>query len=881
MKLSEIRQKYLKFFEDRGHVVVPSDSLVPENDPSVLFTPAGMNQFKDMFLGKGTGDYTRAASCQKCLRTGDIENVGRTSAHLTFFEMLGNFSFGDYFKKEAIEWAWEFVTGELGLPEERLVGTIYEDDDESFEIWSNVIGLPSEKIFRFGEKENFWPANAPSEGPNGPCGPCSEIHYDQGEVFSCGRPDCGPACNCDRWVEIWNLVFTQFDRGDGGVLDPLPSKNIDTGMGLERTAAVMQGVPMVQECDAFLPILNAAAEHVGVEYDRNGESGPRLRRIADHVRAVTFCISDGVLPGNEGRSYVVRRLLRRAVGDGKQLGAEESFLYKLAPVVAEAMSDVYPEVKQRRDNISRIIQIEEDKFRDTLDQGWRELQEKVERVKQSGQKTLPGKDAFYLADTLGFPIEFTEQVLADQGMTVDRDGYEAELEEQRKRSKAGSSMAADIFATGPMAEIKERAKPTEFVGYESTTGEGKVVGLIQGDTCVQEAEVGEVTIVLDRTPFYGESGGQVGDRGRLGGDGVEVEITDAKKTEGYILHVGKIKKGSVSLGDTLTAEVDADRRAAIRRNHTVTHLLHHALRQVLGEHAEQSGSMVAPDRLRFDFTHFSAVTPEELRKIEEIVNEKVASNEPVVARVMTLDDARARGAIALFGEKYGQRVRMVSAGDYSKELCGGTHCDCTGEIGLFRITSEQSVAAGVRRIEAVTGGRAFEEILKDEKLIQDLCTALDAPKSRLLQQAEQTAKEAKALRKEVERLKSGAARESASDLLASAEEVGGAKVVVRRLEDVSSAGMRQMADSLRKSGGPVALAFGTVEGGKVLFVVALTKDLVERGLHAGKIASEAAKIAGGGGGGRPDMAQAGGKDPSKVDAALGRAKDLFQEGLGA
>ncbi|MEW6354723.1 MAG: alanine--tRNA ligase [Planctomycetota bacterium] len=880
MKLSEIRQKYLKFFEERGHVVVPSDSLVPENDPSVLFTPAGMNQFKDMFLGKGKEDYTRAASCQKCLRTGDIDNVGRTSAHLTFFEMLGNFSFGDYFKTEAIEWAWEFVTREMGLPEDRLVATIYKDDDESFEIWNKVIGLPPKKIFRFGEKENFWPANAPSEGPNGPCGPCSEIHYNQGDVSGCGRPDCGPACECKQWVEIWNLVFTQFDRRDSGVLAPLPNKNIDTGMGLERTAAVMQGVPMVQECDAFLPIVAAAARHVGLEYKRNGEAGPRLRRIADHIRAVTFCIADGVLPGNDGRSYVVRRLLRRAVGDGKQLGAEESFLYKLVPVVADVMADVYPDVKQRRDNIARIIQIEEDKFRDTLDQGWRELQGKIETVKQSGRAVLPGADAFYLADTLGFPIEFTEQILADQGMTVDREGYEAELEEQRKRSKAGSAIASDIFGAGPLARIKETARPTEFTGYDSAVGEGKVVGLIQDDKAVQEAREGEVTVLLDQSPFYGESGGQVGDTGKLVGDGVEIEITNAKKTEGYILHVGKITKGSVKIGDALHAEVDADRRAAIKKNHTVTHLLHHALRQVLGKHAEQSGSLVAPDRLRFDFTHFSAVTPEELRKIEALVNEKIAKNDPVTAEGMAIDEARERGAIALFGEKYGQQVRMVSAGNYSKELCGGTHCDRTGEIGLFRITSEQSVAAGVRRIEAATGAAAFEEIIKDERLIESLCVALDAPKSRVLQQAEQMAKELKALRKEVERLKSGAARESAPDLLSSAEEAGGTKIVVRKLEDISASGMRQMADSLRKSGGSVALALGTVDGGKALFLVALTKDIVERGLHAGNIASEAAKIAGGGGGGRPDMAQAGGKDPSKMDAALNRARELLREGLG-
>jgi len=879
MNTSEIRDKYLKFFETREHVVVASDSLVPENDPSVLFTPAGMNQFKDMFLGKGDLAYRRAASSQKCLRTGDIENVGRTAAHLTFFEMLGNFSFGDYFKKDAICWAWEFVTGELGLAEERFIATIYTDDDESFEIWHKEIGLPPEKIIRFGEKENFWPANAPSEGPNGPCGPCSELHYDQGKEFGCGKPDCGPDCDCDQWVEIWNLVFTQYNRKDGGVLDPLPSKNIDTGMGLERTAAIMQRVPIVQECDIFAPIVQAAAEHVGMAYERDGDAGPRLRRIADHVRAAAFCISDGVLPGNEGRSYVVRRLLRRAVADGKQLGAEESFLHDLVPVVAKVMGDAYPEVKQREGNISRIIQIEEDRFRETLDQGWRELQEKIETARSSSSKTLSGKDAFYLADTLGFPIEFTEQIAEEHGMTVDREGYEAELEQQRKRSKAGSKIAADIFATGPMAKIKDVAKPTEFMGYESLSGEGKVVGIIQGEESVESAEGGEVTLVLDKTPFYGESGGQLGDAGVLKSDTAEIKIADAKKVEGYILHVGELVRGGVKLGDSLQAVVDGDRRAAIRKNHTVTHLLHHALRQVLGEHAEQSGSLVAPDRLRFDFTHFSAVTPEELRKIEELVNEKIVKDDAVSGEVMPIAEARERGAIALFGEKYGDEVRMVSTGDYSKELCGGTHCDRTGEVGIFRILSEGSVAAGVRRIEAVTGARALEEIAKDQQLIQDICAALDSPKSQVLQRAQSAAKEVKSLRKEVDRLKSGAAQESSSDLLGLAEEIGGAKVVVHKLEDSSANGMRQMADSLRKSGGPVALALGTVSNGKVLFVVALTKDLVDRGLHAGKIAGETAKVAGGGGGGKPDMAQAGGKDPSKLDDALTRAKDLLTEAL--
>jgi len=693
MKTDEIRRRFLEFFERRGHVIVPSDSLVPQNDPTLLFTGAGMNQFKEMFLGKGKLEFRRAASCQKCLRTADIEKVGKTSGHLTFFEMLGNFSFGDYFKREAIEWAWEFVTEELKLPPDKLAATVYKDDDESYQIWRDVIGIPADRIYRFGEEENFWPANAPSQGPNGVCGPCSEIHFDRGSSVGCGRAECNPGCDCDRYVEVWNLVFTQFDRRDGGVLEPLPQKNIDTGMGLERTAALMQGKILALENDVFMPLIEEAARAIGAEYRSDSESGARFRRIADHARAVTFCIADGVMPGNEGRGYVVRRLLRRAVADGWQLGCRNSFIHRLVPVVAQTMGAAYPEVAERAANIERVIQAEEERFLETIQNGWREMQERIEALKKSGAKVMSGKEAFYLADTLGFPLEFTEMLLAQEGLEVDRKGFEEEMARQRERSRATSQISQAIFDLGPLGEIKGEVPPTEFLGYEQLECKGKVLALLKDEKPVQSADGGEVAVILDRTPFYGEAGGQVGDTGAIKAPTGELRVRDCKRADGYILHIAEIASGRISVGEEVTASVDAERRRAIMRNHTATHLLHYALREVLGKHVEQSGSLVEPERLRFDFTHFAQVKPEEIERITEIVNRRILEDAPVNATEMTLTEAKQRGAIALFGEKYGEIVRVVEIGDFSKELCGGTHCRRTGEIGLFRIISEQSVAS--------------------------------------------------------------------------------------------------------------------------------------------------------------------------------------------
>ena len=708
MKTNEIRRKYLSFFEKKGHSLLPSDSLVPEDDPTLLFTGAGMNQFKDMFLGKGTLDVKKATTCQKCIRTGDIENVGKTPMHHTFFEMLGNFSFGDYFKLDAIEMAWEFMLNEMKLPEERLSVSIFQDDEESYGIWLNKIGIPKDKIYRFGEKENFWPASAPSEGPNGPCGPCSEIFYDRGEDVGCRRKECAPDCDCERFVEVWNLVFTQFDRRDGGVLNPLPSKNVDTGMGLERMASVVQGVSTNFEIDIFEPIIQNISEITEVAYDSRTENGKLMNRIADHIRAIIFCISDGVLPSNEGRGYVERRLLRRAVRDGLKLGKEDCFLYKLVPIIADVMNEQYPEIKQRRENIARIIKNEEERFHETLFMGNKRLDELMEGLRDSGQERLSGQDAFQLYDTFGFPFEMTKSILEESNLTVDENGFEKEMQMQRERAKVSSQMTGSIFDEGPLSILKETTKESVFLGYEKCNVEGKVIGLIVNEQLVDSAKAGqEVHVVLDQTPFYAEAGGQVGDTGIIQTKDSKVEISDTKKSNDIIVHIGKVVEGSISQYENVTSVIDTERRGAIKRNHSATHLLHYVLRQVVGQHAEQSGSFVAPERLRFDFHHFEGVKKDEIARIEELMNERIMENASVNTDQMALDQARKAGATALFGEKYGENVRVVNIGDYSQELCGGTHVDNTGEIGLFKIISESSIAAGIRRIEAVTGNEAI------------------------------------------------------------------------------------------------------------------------------------------------------------------------------
>ena len=882
MKSSEIRQRFLRFFEDKGHAILPSDSLVPPSeDKSLLFTGAGMNQFKNEFMGRGKPGLKRAVTSQKCFRTGDLDNVGRTAFHHTFFEMLGNFSFGDYFKREAIFWGWEFLTKEMKLPASRLEVSIYEEDEEAFAIWHKEIGLDPKVIRRYGQHDNFWPADAPKMGPNGLCGPCSEIYYDWGADIGCRKPECQPSCNCGRYMEVWNLVFQQFDRQEGGVLVPLPTKNIDTGMGLERLARVMQKGRTNFDTDLFMPIIREVERIAQKEYDgvRDTRQGVAFRRIADHVRSAAFCISDGVLPGNGGRGYVLRKLIRRAFLDGGRLGRKEPFLYELVPVVAKVMGDQYPDVRQRRENIANIIKNEEERFNQTLEQGLALLGSIMDDLRKASKDTLPGGEAFRLFDTYGLPLDVTEAILDDGDLKVDREGFEREMSRQRELSRKGTKISTDIFGGGPAAELKERGATTVFEGYEKDEVEGMVVGLLCGDTLRDELKAGEEGIVvLDRTAFYGESGGEVGDTGILESLNAKFEVTDSQRSGGMVLHVGKVAQGVVKMDDYLHARPSVPRRAAIRRNHTATHLLHLALRDVLGKHAEQAGSLVTPDRLRFDFHHNQAVTKDELRRIEDQVNLRVIENSPVSWRVTSIDEARAEGAMALFGEKYGAEVRVLNIGGYSRELCGGLHARATGDIGLVKIVGESSVAAGVRRIEAVTGSEALRVVREKEELLRAVADALGAQEARLVERAEQLTQQVKDLRKDLQKAKQSTAP-SAADYLKNARDIGGVKVVAAKLDDATPDDLRTLVDQLRQTAPTVAIVFGAAAEGRVTLIVAFSKDLVAKGLHAGKIAGEAAKIVGGGGGGRPDMAQAGGKDPAKLDEAVKKAEDLIAEKL--
>ncbi len=870
---------YLKYFESNGHVSYPSDSLIPSNDPTLLFTGAGMNQFKDMFIGVGNLGFKRATTCQKCLRTGDIENVGKTSSHHTFFEMLGNFSFGDYFKNEVIEWAWEFVRKKANLKEEKLSVSVYQDDDEAYNIWNKKMGVPAGKIYKFGEDDNFWPAGAPSKGPNGPCGPCTEIFYDQGANIGCGSNDCNPSCDCDRYVEIWNLVLMQFERSGDGKMDPLKNKCIDTGMGLERIARVMQGVYTNFDIDSFVPIINNISELVGVEYDSKQKSSSLIRRIADHVRAIVFCIADGVYFSNEGRGYVERRLLRRAMRDVMELGKNEVLLYKLVPVIADVMLEPYPAIKERRENIARVVKSEEERFHETLEKGTVLLDESIEKLKKSGGTVFSGADSFRLYDTFGFPVDMTESILEENGLTLDMAGFESEMEKQREQARAGTRIKDSVFS-GAINESDRVIEKTVFKGYELDKAECKVRRIINKGDDVEFVEAGKgVFVDLDVTPFYAEAGGQVGDKGTLVNDNCHIDVINTIKENNEILHICKIEKGRVGVGDVLNAEVDVDRRAAIKRNHSATHILHHILRQILGEHAEQAGSNVDPDRLRFDFRHFTSVTKSELERIEFLVNEHILKDGEVATNEMGFKEAIDSGVTALFGEKYGERVRAVSIGDYSKELCGGTHVSRTGNIGLFKIISESSIAAGVRRIEAITGIESLKKTKKKDELILELCEKLNTSEDLLKGRVADMLQEIKGLGNEIHNLKQASQGEIAGKLLDESVETAGVKVIARKLDGASIDDLRNTADSLRKSSNSAAIALGSVNSGNVALIVALTDDVVKRGLNAGKIIKDIAKIVGGGGGGKPDMAQAGGKLPEKLDEAISRALQIFKENI--
>jgi alanyl-tRNA synthetase len=871
MKTDELREKYLDFFVSKGHTRRPSDVLVPRADPSVLFTPAGMNQFKDHFLGRCKLEFTRATTCQKCLRTGDIENVGRTAYHHTFFEMLGNFSFGDYFKRDAIAWAWEFLTAKkwLGLDPERLSVTVYLDDDEAAEIWARDIKLPPSKIQRLDEDENFWPASAPSQGPDGVCGPCSEIYF---------HPEGGKA------VEIWNLVFTQFNRV--GVppnnLRPLPSKNIDTGMGLERTAAVLQGVETNFHIDILRPIVAAAAEVCGLDYDPASDNGRRLRRITDHVRACTFAIHENVRPGANKENYVIRRLLRRAVLDGHQIGLREPFLHRLVPAVAEMMRKPYPELGETVERVASVIRDEEERFFSSIDAGLARIEAILKTIKRESRNEVLGREAADVYTTHGVPPELFESLAAEHNLAFDWEGFRREME--RHGDLSGGGRVVEVFASGPLDGLAKVLPATRFLGYETTESEAKIVALLaRNELCDQVEELASdepVTVVLDQTPFYGESGGQVGDTGTLIGGGVEFEVIDTQKQRGFVLHRGHLRRGQLKLGGVLTARVDAERRQGIRRAHSATHLLHFALQKHLGEHAQQQGSKVDRDLLRFDFRNPQAVTPAELAAIEREVNERVALGAPIEWSELPIADARRAGAMMLFGEKYPDIVRMVSMGGFSRELCGGTHLDSTGQVGMFKIVGEESVAAGIRRITAHTGAAAVRTVQEQEALLRELSQLLKATPADLPQRVAAIQKEARDLKKQAGAAPTAPAA-SIEQLLASAEDVGGTKLVVAEVPGANAGTLRQQIDQLRKKAAPIAVLLATREAEKVLLVAGISRDLEEQGVSAIEWVRSPAGVVGGSGGGRADMAQAGGKHPDRLPQALAEAREAARRLLAA
>ena len=865
MKADDLREAYLAFFESKGCVRRPSDVLVPRWDPSVLFTPAGMNQFKDHFLGKCKLEFTQATTCQKCLRTGDIDNVGRTARHHTFFEMLGNFSFGDYFKREAILWAWEFLTSRawLNIAPDKLSITVYQDDSEAYSIWSDEVGLPAAQITRMGEDDNFWPASAPTQGPDGVCGPCSEIFYRM--------PDGSD-------VEIWNLVFTQFNRV-GPLPDnlrPLPSRNIDTGMGLERTCAMLQGVDSNFHIDILRPLVEAVGEVCHQKYVPGDDNGRRMRRIADHVRACTFAIHENVLPGNNEEKYVVKRLLRRAVLDGRQMGMQEPFLHKLPGTVAEMMRKPYPELADTVDRVAAVIKREEESFLATIDGGLDRIEKLFTAIERSGAGLVGGSDAAELYTTYGFPPELLETLAAERNCAFDWTGFRESMDAHGQRSGAGNR--AEVFSSGPLDALKKAMHGSQFCGYEKTETNGKVVGIIAQDRlCETLREVGHaaaVTVVLDQTAFYGESGGQVGDTGWLEWPGGRFEVIDTQREGGFMLHVGHLREGGLDLGLSVHARVNADRRAAIRRAHSATHLLHAALQHYLGPHAVQQGSKVDADLLRFDFTHTSAVGHETLEQIEAMANQATLDAVPVTVQLLPLAEARHAGAMMLFGEKYPDIVRMVTMDGKSRELCGGTHVSSTGQIGMVRVIGEESVSAGTRRVTAVTGHRAVERFRQAENMLAEAASALKVPVAELPSRLATVVKELKDLKKS--KGPSSPTVLSVDDLLAAATDIAGTRVVVADAHGSDAAAMRQCIDQLRRKGSPIAVLLGTAEGEKVTLVAGISRELEALGLSAGNWIKDAATIVGGKGGGKPDLAQAGGKLVDKLPEALATAKRTIE-----
>lgn len=880
MKGSEIRRRFLRYFEDHGHTVLPSSPLVPRNDPTLLFTNAGMVQFKDIFTGEKPRAVPRAATSQKCMRAGgkhnDLENVGRTARHLTFFEMLGNFSFGDYFKEEAIDLAWDFLVRELGLPKDRLWVSVFQDDDQAFRIWRDKVQVPADRILRLGEESNFW-----AMGDTGPCGPCSEIYVDQGNDVGCGRPECSPGCDCDRFLEIWNLVFMQYTRDGSGTLTPLPKPSIDTGMGLERITAVLQGVKTNYDTDLFQGIIQAISDLTGKPYGSGHTWNTSIRVIADHIRALTFLIAEGTLPSNEGRGYVLRRVLRRAARHGKLLGLNEPFLFRLAGTVVDEMKEAFPELLRARDHVAAVVLNEEERFLNTLDQGLSILGDLMQKLIQQGKTLIPGNEIFKLYDTYGFPLDLTQDIASEKGLSLDEAGFREEMERQRERARA-SWKGSEEKGIDPLFKSLSETCKTAFVGYDRTESESGVLSLILGGAIKEsvQSEV-EVDLVLDATPFYPESGGQTGDQGSLDWDGGSAEVLRTwRPAEGLIVHRARVLQGSLKAGQKVSCRVDPDKRKSTAHNHTATHILHAVLRHVLGDHVKQAGSLVETGRLRFDFTHFAPVHTRELERIEQLANEWIWRNAPVETEVKPLNEAISGGATALFGEKYGSEVRVVSIPELSMELCGGTHVHATGEIGLFKIQHEGGIAAGVRRIEAVTGAQAYEYFKGLEGEIRSLSDMVKESPGRIAPKVEKTLKERKDLLQEIGSLKRELAELRGGDIIELIRDIDGVKVLSHRVDQLSPEELREHADRLRERVGSGVVVAGSENKGKVALIAMVSKDLTRR-IHAGNLIKEVARITGGGGGGRPDMAQAGGTDASKLDDALNKVFDLVREQMTA
>ncbi|MCH3971589.1 MAG: alanine--tRNA ligase [Oscillospiraceae bacterium] len=867
MGLNEIREKYLEFFESKGHLRLPSFSLIPKDDNSLLLINSGMAPMKKYFTGEVTPPRKRVTTCQKCIRTGDIENVGITDRHGTFFEMLGNFSFGDYFKHEATAWAWEFCTKVMEMPEDKLWVTIYQDDDEAFDIWTKEVGVSADRIVRLGKEDNFW-----EHGP-GPCGPCSEIYFDRGPEHSCGKPTCGVGCDCDRYVEFWNVVFSQFDCDGHGGYPPMEHPNIDTGMGLERLACVMQNVDNLFLVDTVQNIVKKVCEIAKTEYGKNKKNDVSIRVITDHVRSVTFMIADGIMPSNTGRGYVLRRLLRRAARHGKLLGIDHPFLTEVAQMVIHESCGAYPELSEKQEMIQKVISVEEESFSKTIDQGTALLGEIMQHSKGT---VISGEDAFKLSDTYGFPIDLTKEIAAESGMTVDEETYQKRMQEQRKTARDARKNAGAESWEGE-SDLLKGVPETDFLGYKEKTADAKVLAILKDGARAESADAGdEIGLVLDRTTFYGESGGQVGDTGSISADDAVLAVSDTTKNHAKnVIHHCSVQAGTIRVGDAVAVKPDWKRREAIMRNHTAAHLLQAALRRVLGTHVEQAGQLVNEKHVRFDFTHFAALTAEELQKVETMVNEVVLSAVPVETREMPIEEAKKLGAMALFGEKYGKIVRVVSVGDFSREFCGGTHVDNTAKLGLFKIVSETSASAGVRRIEAVTGYGVYSLLNDSLKTISSTAAALKLNSTAdLPQHAEQVVSQLKQTENELQKTEAKLAAGEVNQMLANAQQAGSVKVCTGKLSGADAAALRTMCDKARDKDANVVAVFAGVNGAKANFAVAVGKEAQKKGAHAGKIAKAVAQLAGGNGGGKPDFAMAGAKDLSKLDAALAAAADI-------